>query len=142
MSTTTPEIEALQATLATEHAAVFVLGALGAQTSQAARPGLHTDLLASYRIHQTRRDELIAQLHQRGASPMAADPGYALPGDLGSAEVVMRRARSIEAAAAASYAHLVASTVEATRAWGVDALLDAAVRGLGFGARPEQLPGL
>ncbi|GAA4806711.1 DUF4439 domain-containing protein [Nocardioides caeni] len=137
-----PQVDALQAALATEHAAIFVYGALGAQTSATARPALHDDLVAAYRVHQSRRDQLTTRLHDLGATPVAAEPGYRLPADLGSAEAVMRRARALEQAAAASYAHVVASTVQSTRRWAVDALVDAAVRVLAFGGRPEQLPGL
>lgn len=140
MSTTA--IEALQLTLGTEHAAVFVLGALGAQTSATGSPALYADVLASYRLHQRRRDELTALLVAEGATPVAAEPGYDLPADLGSPAAVRRRARALEQAASAAYAHLVASTVGEQRRWGIDALVDAAVRVLTFDGRPSDLPGL
>lgn len=141
-SATESATEALQVVLAAEHAAVFVLGALGGQTSQSASPALYSAVTAAYGVHLTRRDELVAMLTDAGAEPTPAAPGYQLPAELGSPGAVSARALQLEQAAAETYAYLVASTTGETRAWGVQALLDAAVRGLGFGGRPEQLPGL
>ncbi|GAA1524487.1 ferritin-like domain-containing protein [Nocardioides humi] len=137
-----PAITALQTTLAAEHAAVFVYGVLGGQTSQSGSPALYAALTSAYTIHRTRRDDLMARLHAAGVDPVAAEPGYGLPADLGTPEGVTARARALEESAAATYAYLVASTTEDARTWAIDALLDAAVRGLGFGARPDRLPGL
>jgi len=136
------QIEALQTTLAAEHAAVFVYGALGARTSQSGQPALYQGVTAAYSLHRARRDELMAQIDAAGADPVAAEPGYALPADLDSATAIRQRALVLEKGAAETYAYLVANATGATRAWAVAALLDAAVRGLGFGGRPERLPGL
>ncbi|GAA3665475.1 ferritin-like domain-containing protein [Nocardioides ginsengisoli] len=135
-------VDALQLTLAAEHAAVFVYGALGAQTSQSRTPTLYASLTASYTLHRTRRDELIAMVRAAGAVPVAAEPGYELPADLSTPALVTTRARALEGSAAKTYAYLVASTADDTRAWAIAALLDAAVRELGFGASPDRLPGL
>lgn len=134
--------EALQTALAAEHAAVFVYAALGGQASQSAQPGLYGRITAAYRLHRTRRDELDAMVRAAGAEPVAAEPGYQLPADLGTATALNARALRLEQDAAATYAYLVASSTDATRTWAVTALLDAAVRGLGFGGKPESFPGL
>ncbi|HWJ11222.1 MAG TPA: DUF4439 domain-containing protein [Nocardioides sp.] len=134
--------EALQAALAAEHAAVFVYAALGGQTSQSAQPGLYARITAAYRLHRTRRDELVAMVLAAGADPVPAEPGYQLPADLGTAAALNARALRLEQDAAATYAYLVASSSGPTRTWAVAALLDAAVRGLGFGGEPESFPGL
>ncbi len=134
--------EALQATLAAEHAAVFVYAALGGQASQSAQPGLYDRITAAYRLHRTRRDELIGLVRAAGGEPVAAEPGYQLPADLGTPAALTARALRLEQDAASTYAYLVASSTGATRTWAVTALLDAAVRGLGFGGRPETFPGL
>ncbi|TWH01616.1 uncharacterized protein DUF4439 [Nocardioides sp. J9] len=134
--------EALQTALAAEHAAVFVYGALGAQASRSAQPALFGRLTAAYRLHRTRRDELVSMIRDAGAEPVAAEPGYQLPRDLGTAAALEARARRLEQDAARTYAWVVASTTGEPRAWAVEALLDAAVRGLGFGAKPQSLPGL
>lgn len=136
-----PATEALQTALAAEHAAVFVYGALGGQTSQSATPALFSAVTTAYDLHRERRDTLAEMVRAAGAEPVPAEPGYDLPADLDGAGVAAR-ARELEQAAASTYAFLVGSTTGPTRAWAVAALTDAAVRGLGFGARPEPFPGL
>ncbi|HWJ81317.1 MAG TPA: DUF4439 domain-containing protein [Nocardioides sp.] len=135
-------LEALQTTLAAEHAAVFVYGALGAQTSQSATPALFADVTDAYTTHQDRRDHLVATIEDAGGDPVAAEPGYELPADLSTTAAITGRALRLERAAAATYAFLVANTTGRNRAWAVDALLDTAVRELTFGGAPETLPGL
>lgn len=142
MSAPRPGLDALQTTLAAEHAAVFVYGALGAQTSQSATPVLFGDVTDAYTTHRQRRDDLIAMLVDAGAEPVAAEPGYDLPADLASTEAITARALRLEQDAASTYAFLVASTTGSARAWAVAALVDTAVRELRFGGRPQRLPGL
>lgn len=134
--------DALQTALAAEHAAVFVYGALGGQTSQSATPTLYAAVIDGYVTHRGRRDELVQRIDALGDHPLAAEPAYDLPVDLSTAVAVSERALALERACAATYAFVVASTSGADRRWGVDALLDAAVRELSFGGRPERLPGL
>lgn len=135
------EVEALQTTLAAEHAAVYVYGALGAQTSQSAQPTLFTAVSEAYAVHVDRRDALIAQLRALDVAPVAAEPAYELPADLGTTAAVSAQALELEQSCAATYAFLVGSTTAARRRWAVAALTDAAVRGIGFGGEPEDLPG-
>lgn len=134
-------VEALQTALAAEHAAVFVYGALGAQTSRSATPTLFARVTAAYRLHRTRRDQLAAMIRAAGGDPDPAAPGYSLPAELGTSRAVLARALRLEQDAARTYAYLVARSTGPTRAWAVSALLDAAVRGLGFGGAPEDFPG-
>ncbi|WP_183095974.1 ferritin-like domain-containing protein [Nocardioides stalactiti] len=134
--------EALQTALAAEHAAVFVYGALGGQTSRSSDPTLYAEVTAAYTTHRARRDEVRALVVEAGQDPVAAEPGYDLPADLTTPVAVADRALELERACAATYAYVVASTRGAQRAWAIDALLDAAVRTLAFGGRPEILPGL
>lgn len=136
------EAEALQVALAAEHAAVFVYAALGAQTSRSGAPTLFDRVTRAYLVHRTRRDRLSEMVLAAGADPVAAEPGYTLAPDLSTSSAVNARARALEEAAAETYAYLVASTSGPTRTWAIEALLDAAVRGLGFGARPQRLPGI
>ena len=134
--------DALQVALAAEHAAVFVYGALGGQTSQSGSPALYAAVTAAYDAHLARRDALVAALRAAGVEPAAAEPGYELPSRLDSPAAVRARALRLEQDGAATYAFVVASTSGADRARATEALLDAAVRSLSFGGRPEQLPGL
>lgn len=134
-------VEALQTVLAAEHAAVYVYGALGAQTSRTAQPTLYAALQGAYVVHRDRRDLLVADLHALDASPVPAAPAYELPAELGTVDAVTARARDLESGCATSYAFLVGSSTAEQRRWAVEALTDAAVRGLAFGAEPEVLPG-
>jgi hypothetical protein len=136
------EVDALQTVLAAEHAAVHVYGALGGQTSASAQPGLYAALQDAHAVHRDRRDRVVAQLEGLDATPVPAAPAYELPADLGSTAAVTARARELEAGCAATYGFWVASTTGALRRWAVESLTDAAVRGLAFGAEPEELPGI
>lgn len=135
-------VDALQTALAAEHAAVFVYGALGGQTSQSASPALYAAVTEAYVTHRARRDELTEAIVAAGREPVAAEPAYDLPADLSTPAAVTGRALTLERACAATYAFVVASSTGAHRSWGIDALLDAAVRELAFGGEPERLPGL
>jgi len=134
--------DALQTALAAEHAAVFVYGALGGQTSQSDNPTLYAAVTDAYVTHRGRRDRLITMIEAGGHEPVAAEPGYDLPADLSTPTAVADRALALERSCAATYVFVVASTRDAARKWAVDALLDTAVRELGFGGKPERLPGL
>ena len=55
----TDEVEALQTALAGEHAALWVYGVLGGQTSRSATPSLFREVTAGYQAHRGRRDQLV-----------------------------------------------------------------------------------
>ncbi|WP_193605516.1 ferritin-like domain-containing protein [Nocardioides dongkuii] len=132
---------ALRAAVQAEHAAIYVYGVLGAQTSATAQPELHAALVAAYAQHRARRDQLVARMRDLGETPPAAAPAYDVPPRLDDVAVVREQARRVEATCAATYAHLVGSSTGSLRRWAIGALTDAAVRGLTFGAEPEVLPG-
>jgi hypothetical protein len=134
-------VEALQATLATEHAAVYVFGALGAQTSQSAQPTLYADIGSAYADHRARRDQLVRMILDEGAEPQPAEPAYELPADLSTPDVVTSRALRVEKKCAATYAYLVANSPQEQRRWAVNALVMTAVRELAFLGTPEIFPG-
>lgn len=135
------EVGALQTTLAAEHAAVYVLGVLGAQTSQSANPALFTSLSDSYATHRGRRDHLTRTVTGLGVAPVATEPAYDVPADLSTPDALTRRALELERSCSATYAYLVGSTAGELRAWAVRALQTTAVRELVFGGTPETLPG-
>lgn len=134
-------IEALQETLAAEHATTYVYGVIGAHTSRSATPVLFASVTDAYRTHRDRRDELTSMLRDLGAEPVAAAPVYAAPAGLDATARVERAAARLERACAQVYAAQVAATEGAARSWAVAALGDAAIRELGFGARPSAFPG-
>lgn len=134
-------VEALTTTLAAEHAAVYVLGALGAQTSRSATPTLYADISAAYDEHRARRDQLIRMVRDQGAEPVAAEPAYELPADLSTVDRVTAHALRLERSCAATYAFLVASSPQQQRRWAITALTTTAVRELAFRGTPEIFPG-
>ncbi|UAL28801.1 ferritin-like domain-containing protein [Nocardioides rotundus] len=135
-------VDALQHTLAAEHAAVYVYGALGGMTSQASAAALYATLTEGYDAHRTRRDALVAQLGRRGERPVAAEAVYDLPADLAGEGQVRRAARSVERACAETYAALVSETTGDLRSGALAALAESALRELDLGAEPQHFPGV
>jgi hypothetical protein len=137
------ELDALQQTLAAEHAAIYVLGVLGGRAAALTDRPLRTSLASAYAVHVARRDHLRTVITHAGASPVAARPAYLVPGALTTAAQVEAEALRVERACVAVYGALVAATgTGANRTWAVDAMVATAVSELGFGGRPEALPGL
>jgi hypothetical protein len=134
-------LEALQTTLRAEHAALYVYGTLGAQTSRSAQPALYDAVSSAYATHRARRDLLVRAIADLGATPDASAPSYVVPRQLGTPQEVRRAALELERGCAETYAWLVANTVGERRRWAAGALNDAAVRELAFRGTPEMLPG-
>lgn len=134
-------IASLQATLAAEHAAIFLYGDAGAHTSQSSEPQLFATISSLYRAHRARRDQLRLLLTDRGATPVAAEPTYDLPAPLGTAGAVRMHAQRIEKRCAEVYAAQVAHTTGADRDWAIAALGEAAQARIVLGGRPETFPG-
>ncbi len=135
------ELEALQTTLAAEHAAVYVYGLLGSRTSQAAEAELYTALRAAYEAHRARRDVLIGEIAAMDAVPVSAASAYTPPAGLDSSEGRYAAALELERACARTYAALVGATTETRRGEAIDLLNDAAARELSFRGTPEIFPG-
>lgn len=137
MSTT----EALQRTLAAEHAALWAYGLLGGRTSQSASPELYDRLTSAYLVHRRRRDEIGDAVVALGEEPVGAGATYDLPGPADTEVQVRAAALALERRCAETYAALVAESAREWRRWAVDALSDAAGRELGFGGSPTAFPG-
>jgi Domain of unknown function (DUF4439) len=135
-------LEALQETLAGEHAAVYVYAVLGARTSASAEPALAGALRAAYDVHRGRRDQLVAMVLDDDAEPVAAEVSYELPNAADTPGRCRRAAAEVEQRCTVLYAQAVGSTARASRQWAIDALADAAVRQLTFGADPDPFPGV
>ncbi|HEX6248123.1 MAG TPA: ferritin-like domain-containing protein [Nocardioidaceae bacterium] len=135
-------IEALQATLAGEHAAVHVYGAVGGRVSQSAEPALWQRVREAYQLHRERRDRLDSMIRAAGDEPVAAEVSYELPNPARTTDQLRAAALEVEQRCAAVYADMVGNTSGANRQWALDALEDAAVRQLGFGGEPEPYPGV
>jgi len=135
-------VDALQRALAAEHAALHVLGTLGARTSASATPQLYADVSAAYDDHRTSRDQLTSRVQDHGAEPVAAEPAYALPTPLDTPDAVTRAALDLERRCEATYAWLVGQTSGADRRLAITSLTRAAVRALAFRGSPEIFPGM
>jgi hypothetical protein len=137
-------VEAQQATLAGEHAAVYLYEVLGAQASQSRQPVLYARLLDAFRVHRKRRDQLTVAIAAAGADPVPSEVSYDLPGPTGSgtdAAELNDAALRVERRIARTYGQLVESTAGAERRWALVALDDSAVRQLEFRGTPEMFPG-
>jgi Domain of unknown function (DUF4439) len=135
------ELDALQTTLAAEHAAVYVLGVLGGRTSRSGAPALYDAVSTAYAAHRGRRDLLTREIADLGADPVAAQAAYAVPHRLETSAQVERAALDLERSCATTYAWLVASTAGRWRRWAIGALNETAVRELAFRGTPEMFPG-
>lgn len=135
-------LHALQATLAGEHAAVYVYGALGGRTSESASPALYAALRRGYDVHRAQRDQLSRTVLDLGSVPVAAAVSYQVTGALGTQLGVQRAALALEGRCAAAYASLVAQSAGDQRRWALAALTGSAVRQLAIGGEPEAFPGL
>lgn len=135
-------VDALQTALAAEHAAVFVVGYLGAQTSESATPQLYAAFRDTLDTHRDRRDRLATLLRDAGADPVAAAASYELPQVVtNDVDSLQAAGVAIERACGATYGFLVASTPADRRAWAVQAVLDSALRELDLGGDPRPFPG-
>lgn len=135
-------LAALQATLAGEHAAVWVYGVLGAQASRSREPGLFTALSDAWALHRKRRDQLTQMISQRDATPVASQVSYELPNPARTSRQLRAAALQLEQRLADVYGQLVESTTHVERRWAIGALDECAVRQLGFGGVPSDLPGM
>lgn len=134
-------LQALQETLAAEHAAVHVYAALGGRASGLADPTVAQRLEAAYEAHRARRDQLRSTIADLDKQPVAAAAGYRVDVRSSDPEELLRVARLTEDRCAGFYAQLVASSVGAQRRWAITALTDAAVRLMTLGGSPTPYPG-
>jgi hypothetical protein len=134
-------VQSLQKALAGEHAAVYLYGVLGAQSSQSRQPVLFKQLSTSYGEHRAARDQLTVLVAAKGADPVAADVTYRLPGPTGTPAQLVAVALLVEQRLTATYAELVAHTAGSDRRFAIRMLDASALRELGYGGRPSDLPG-
>jgi hypothetical protein len=131
-------VQALQAVLAGEFAAVYGYGVVGAHAAPAARAQALRDLA----WHQAQQPALSATLAAAGATPVIAEPAYPLPFPVTTATAAARLAATLEQRLAATYADLVAAAEDPQRTQAADALAACAVRAAQWGGVSEAFPGL
>lgn len=132
--------EALQATLAHEHAAVFVLSTLAARTSRSAAPGLYSELTAAHQEHRARRDQLTLMVTDLGQTPAAAEAAYTVTRTVTNAGL-RSAAVELENSSSVAYATLVGRTSGEDRTWAVAALASSSAREVRLGAASTPWPG-
>jgi hypothetical protein len=132
------QLEALQAALAGEHAALYGVGVAGGKLS-GARFRAATD---SYEQHRSSRDQLSALVVAAGETPVAADPAYDLPQAVTNAAGAAALILLIERRVAAVYGDLVeAAEQPAVRSFAIESLLSAASAQIAWGGAPVAFPG-
>lgn len=132
-------VEALQAALAGEHAAVYGYGVLGARLP--AGP-LRLRAQAGFDTHRVRRAALRSMIVTENAEPVASAAGYDLGGPLVSTAQASALAGRIELGCAATYGDLVAASEPTDRLAPAIWLTDAAVRASGWTGTATAFPGL
>lgn len=135
-------VDALQAALAGEHAAVYIYGVLGGQVSRTSEPQLARLIGELYQTHVDRRDRLTLLVHAHRAQPVAAAPAYRLPNPLRDPAQLRAAARQVEERCLQIYGQTVGSTAGADRAWAISTLVAAATQGLALGIAPTDYPGM
>lgn len=134
-----PTVTALQAVLAGEHAVVWAYGVLGPRLDDAQEAAARAALIA----HGLARDALRALLVNAGAVPLASEPAYDLPVRPVDAPRAARLAALVEERLAATYADLVAATIEPrVRRVGVQGLVLAARRTASWRGSAPTFPGM
>jgi len=132
------ELEALQAALAGEHAALYGVGVAGGKLS-GAKFMAATD---TFEHHRDTRDKLSDLIAAAGETPVAAEPAYDLPQPVTNAVSAGALILGIERRLAAVYGDLVeAAEQPAVRTLAIDELLATAAAQVTWGGAPVAMPG-
>jgi hypothetical protein len=132
------QVEALQAALAGEHAALYGVGVAGGKLSGTR----FRDATNLFDQHRDNRDKLSALVVAAKETPVAADPAYDLPTAVTNAATAAALLLLIERRIAAVYGDLVeAAEDSAVRALAIENLMAAASAQLAWGGAPVAFPG-
>ncbi len=133
------EVQALQAALAAEHAAVYGYGVAGAMLAGADQ----ALAMADWKAHQEARDTLEAMIAKMGATPVAASPAYELPFPVRDARSARLLAATLEEGVTQGYLGVVAVTDKTLRTFGALAMLPPANRAAAWrGGETVAFPGM
>ena len=131
-------LEAAQAALAAEHAAIYGYGVAGGRVAAARRP----EATAAHHAHRARRDALVRTVRDLGGEPVASDAAYALPFAVPDAAAAVRLAAVLEDRGAYVNSDLVRAAEGSLRRTAADALREAAVRAARWRGSGVPFPGL
>ena len=132
------ELQALQAALAAEHAAVYGYGVSGAMLTGADNAAARGD----WESHMTARDTLQAMITVLGAAPVAASAAYHLPFTVRDARSARRLAAALEDGVTRAYLGLVAVTDQTLRTFGALAMQEPAKRAAAWRGSTVAFPGM
>jgi Domain of unknown function (DUF4439) len=138
ISATKAGLQALQAALAAEHAAVYGYGVAGAMLSGAEQAVARSDWTA----HQKARDTLQAMITKLGATPVAASAAYELPFTVHDARSARLLAAVLEDGVTQAYLGIVAVPDGTLRTFGALAMQPPANRGAAWRGSTVAFPGM
>ncbi|WP_405602680.1 ferritin-like domain-containing protein [Streptomyces sp. NBC_01410] len=131
-------LDAIQAALAAEHAAVYGYGVVGGRIDEARE----AEVKAAYAAHRARRDALARTARDLGGEPAASAAAYALPFPVPDAAAALRLAAVLEDRVANVYSDLVRAAGGPLRQEAAGALREAAVRAVRWRGSGVAFPGL
>jgi len=131
-------VQALQAALAAEDAAIFGYGVAGAHLSGTRKTAAEQDWTG----HNEARDTLTAMISALGATPVAAQAYYRLPSQVHSAASAMALAAYLEDGVTRAYLGLVAVSDQRLRTFGALAMQSSAERAAFWRGSTQAFPGL
>ncbi|GGU64823.1 ferritin-like domain-containing protein [Streptomyces lavendofoliae] len=131
-------LEAAQAALAAEHAAVYGYGVVGGRIGR----DRAAEATAAYAAHRARRDALARAVRDLGGRPAASAAAYALPFPVPDAAAAVRLASELEDRVAGVYSDLVRAAEGPLRREAASALREAAVRAVRWRGSGVAFPGL
>ncbi|BBB00520.1 hypothetical protein RVR_7618 [Actinacidiphila reveromycinica] len=131
-------VDAAQAALAAEHAAVYGYGVVGGQVAGSRR----AEAQQAYDAHRARRDVMARTVADLGAVPVAAAAGYDLPFAVTGPAGAVRLAGYLEDRVAGAYGDLVAAAIGGIRQDAAAAMREAAVRAVRWTGGGVAFPGV
>ncbi|TQK51508.1 uncharacterized protein DUF4439 [Streptomyces sp. SLBN-118] len=131
-------LDAVQAALAAEHAAVYGYGVVGGRIGDARK----AEAMSAYAAHRARRDALARTARDLGGEPAASAAAYALPFRVPDAAAALRLAAVLEDRVANVYSDLVRAAEGPLRKDAASALREAAVRAVRWRGSGVAFPGL
>ncbi|MFG3036347.1 ferritin-like domain-containing protein [Streptomyces sp. NPDC048330] len=131
-------LDAAQAALAAEHAAVYGYGVVGGRIGAERRP----EATAAHEAHRARRDALRRTVRDLGGTPVASEAAYTLPFPAADTAAAVRLAAVLEDRVAGVYSDLVRAAAGPLRREAAAALREAAVRAVRWRGSDVTFPGL
>ncbi|GHH52354.1 ferritin-like domain-containing protein [Streptomyces candidus] len=131
-------LDAVQAALAAEHAALYGYGVVGGRLGAERR----AEAREAHDAHRSRRDALVRSVRDLGGTPVVAEAAYALPFPVPDAATAAQLAAVLEDRIAGVYSDLVRAAQGPLRREAAGALREAAVRAVRWRGSSVAFPGL